>query len=852
MTTIRVLALALAFSSLALTESQLEITGVVADPSGAAIVGAEVVLTPPAGAEPRRATTGDTGRFRFPDLAPGRYELRMEVAGFKPVTLPVKVGTRSPASLRVTLALADLREKVAVEGGATQVSAEAGDNLDSVRLDRQAIKGLPILGNDVIGAAAELLNSSALGTGGASIVVDGMETSEKGVTASAIQEVRINQDPYSAEFSRPGRGRIEVITKPGTKEFHGEFNFLFRDSFFEARNAFSAARPNEQRRIFEGNLTGPIGKSGRTSFVISANHEAEDLESVVYAITPAGEVRTNFPQPQGQDEWNARITRQIGKAHTLAFRYEFENESARGRGVGGFTLPEAASDFKNRTHHLYFNYRGILTHNLVNEFSLRGGRHNELTTSRLRGVPAIVVLDAFTGGGAQADRRSTENHVQFTDTLLWTHGKHLLKFGLNVPDWSRRGSNDHSQTDGVFTFSSLEDYARGTPFSYVVQRGDGYLALWQKEVSLFVQDNFKLRPNLSLSFGLRYDWQNHLADHNNFAPRFSVAWSPLRSRKTVLRGGAGFFYDRTGERAIGDTLRFDGHHLQRILIENPGYPNPLAPGQTLSTEPATVVRFAPGLRSPYLFQYSFGAERQLAKKLVATANYTRVRGVKSFRSRDVNAPPPPLYAARPDPAVGTLRQIESAGRLASQSFEAALRGTMGRYFQGFVQYTTGSAWNNTGGINALPANSYDLRGEWSHAPFDMRHRFTVLGSLRPEKLFNLGVRVDVSSGAPYTLTTGRDDNHDGLAYDRPPGVPRNSLRRPPTAVLDLRWSREFPLQGGKKKDDAPSLEVTLDAFNALNHVNVSSVVGNMSSPLFGQPVAARPPRRAQLSLAVKF
>jgi hypothetical protein len=829
----------------------LDVGGTVQDPSGASVAGAKITLRPDSGGEARPASTDVTGRFRFAAVGPGQYELSAETPGFKPALVKLRVGTRSPAPIRIVLSLADLRERVTVNGGAGQLSTETSENLDTVRLDRTALSGLPILGNDIVGAASALLDSSALGAGGVSMVVDGMETSEKGVTASAIQEVRINQNPYSAEYARPGRGRLEVITKPGTKEYHGDVNFLFRDSIFDARNAFAASRPNEQRRIFEGNLTGPMGKSGKGSFVISGNHENENLESLVYALTPRGEVRSNFPQPQRQDEWNGKLTRQIGKRHTIAVRYEFQDEGKRGENVGGFSLPETAADFTERQHHLYFNYRGALTSRLVSEFALRGGRHDGGTVSRLEGVPSIVVMDAFTAGGAQANQRSTENHVQFTGTTLYTRGKHLLKFGISVPDFSRRGSNDRSNTDGTFTFSSLADHARGAPFSYSVQRGDGYLVLWQKEFGLFFQDDFKLRPNLSLALGLRYDWQNYLADHNNFAPRLSIAWSPGRNRKTVIRGGAGVFYDRTGERAIGDTLRFDGSHLRRMLVENPGYPDPLPPGASLTAQPAGIVRFARDLREPYLTQYSAGVERQLDKSLTLTATYTGILGVKMFRSRDVNAPPPPLYTGRPDPAIGVLRQMESAGRLASRSLEVGLRGSITRHFKGIAQYTGGRAWNNTGGINALPANSYNLTREWSPAPFDMRHRFTLMGVLRPEKLLHLGLRLGWNTGTPYSLTTGRDDNRDGYASDRPAGAPRNSLRGPGAANLDLRWSREFPLTRGGK-DEGPAVSLDLDAFNALNHVNCSNMVGNLSSPFFGTAVAARPARQMQLGLEFKF
>jgi hypothetical protein len=829
----------------------LAVTGTVQDPSGGSVTGATLSLRSLSGGDTQTGQTDGAGSFRFDASAQGTYELRAESAGFKPSIVRLKLGSRAPAPMRLVLSLADLREQVTVAGRAVTVNTDAGDNMDTIRLDRKALKGLPILGNDIVGAVSELLDSSALGAGGVSLVVDGMETSEKGVTASAIQEVRINQDPYSAEYFRPGKGRIEIITKPGTREFHGDFNFQFRDSALDARNAFAAARPNEQRRIFEGNLTGPAGRGGKSSFVISANHEEENLESLVYALTPAGRVSSNFPQPQRQNELNGKYTRQIAAGHTLALRYELEDENVKGQGAGGFNLPETASDFTNRAHHVYVNYHGTLTPRLVNEFSLRAGRHDEHTTSRLRGSPSIVVLDAFTAGGAQADQRATENHVQFTDMAIYTRGKHLLKFGVSVPDWSRRGTNDHSNSDGTFYFSSLADYALGTPYSYTVQRGNGYLAFWQKELGLFMQDDVKLRANLTLAVGLRYDWQNYLGDHNNLAPRLSLAWAPDRGRKTVIRAGAGIFYDRTGEGAVSDMLRFNGAHLLSMTLENPGYPNPLGPGISLAAQPANMVRFARNLRSPYLGQYSAGVERQLDKSLTLTANFTAITGVKMFRSRDANAPAPPLYGARPDAAAGVVREIESAGRLSSRSVELGLRGSITRHFKGTVQYTAGSAWNNTGGINALPADSYDFRNEWAHAPFDMRERFTVMGVLRPDKLLNLGVRVGVDTGRPYTMTTGRDGNHDGIAADRPTGVPRNSLRGPGTSNLDVRWSKDFQVSPGKK-DEGPALGLSVDAFNVLNHVNYASMVGNVSSPFFGKPVSARPARRVQLALQFSF
>jgi outer membrane receptor protein involved in Fe transport len=228
------------------------------------------------------------------------------------------------------------------------------------------------------------------------------------------------------------------------------------------------------------------------------------------------------------------------------------------------------------------------------------------------------------------------------------------------------------------------------------------------------------------------------------------------------------------------------------------------------------------------------------------------RGFAQFRSRDINAPLPPAYSSRPNPSVGVQREIESEGRRATDSLEVTLRGNVTRFFNGMAQYRLAFAHDNTSGINYLPPNAYDLSGEWGRSDFDRRHRFELLGTINPGKLFNLGVSVSVYSGQPYTLTTGIDQFHTGTANGRPAGVSRNTLPGPSYADLDLRWSRDFIMRKSKKKDGDLKATLALDAFNVLNEVNYSSFIGNLSSPFFGQAIAAQPPRRLQLSFRLKF
>jgi hypothetical protein len=832
----------------------VEVSGVVLNTSEEVIPGASVTLRRNDASMPPTVVTSDArGLFSFSRVASGSYEIEIQKNAFKPAVIQLTIGARPPAPLRVALAIADLREEVAVEDRSGHVNTNPSENLDVVRLDRDALNNLPVLGNDVIGAVANLVDAGSTGSGGATVLVDGLETTRK-VPASMIQEVRINQNPYSAEFARPGRGRIEVITKAGATEYHGEFGFIFRDSRLDARNAFALERPAEQRRIYEGTLTGPFGQGKKTSFFFSGNREEEDLQAVVFARTPAGLVSENVATPQRQSEFSFRVNHQVSEKTTYSIRFDFTEDSSRNDGVGGFNLPEAGANSRGGEHQIFFTHRQIISPKLINELTLRAGHEYGRTHSVRPGVPRLVVQDAFTGGGGQADRRTTENHVQLNEFLSLTHGKHFVRVGLNIPDISRRGFSDEANFGGTFTFATLEDYLNNHPFLYSINQGDGHLAFWQKEFGLFAQDQIMARSNFSIALGLRYDKQNFLGDKNNFSPRLSFAYSPDKKRKTVLRGGAGIFYDRTGIGPIADKLRFNGLRLRQVNILNPGYPDPLSSGSPLAAQPSAIFRFAPDLRSPYTLQFSMGVERQLAKSLTLTANYINTHGVKLFRSRDVNAPPPP-YLQRPDPAIGVLRELESAGRSETHALELLLRGKISRFFNGTVQYTLGRAYNNTGGINARLANNYDLTGEWSRADFDERHRFNLLGAIKAGDWFNLGMTVGLTSGRPYSLTIGRDDNHDTIANDRPLGVRRNRLQGPGAATLDLRWSKEFYLKtakNGKKADEGPTVKIGLSAFNVVNRVNYKGYVGNQSSPFFGLPVAARPARRVQLNFNFSF
>ena len=828
---------------LAIPACAQSITGVVLDSSDAPVPA--ITVSVQRGKTARPAQTDANGSFRFDGLAAGDYELRVDLAGFRPARVPVRVRSGALKPLVVKLALADVRTEVNVQDESDKVNVEASDNLNAVTVQREALDTLPSLGQDYIGTLSRFLDPGVVGTDGVTLVVDGVEATKAGVSASAIQEIKINNNPYSAEFSRPGRGRIEIITKAGSEQYHGTANFIFRDQHLNARDAFAATRPPEQRRIYEGSLLGPIGSGKTTSFLVTANREENDLQAVVFAQNAVGPLREIVPAPATQTEFSAKITHQFNDKQVVFWQYTYEDRSTKNLGVGGFVLPEAGSDFKRREDQFIFNHRWIITPKLLSQFRVLLGHDSQVTES-LNASPKFVVPDSFTAGGAQADLHRTESHLAYNWIITYSAGRHTIKTGMNVPDWSRRGLSDRGNQLGTYSFSTLADYAAGRPFSLLLQQGNPRTIFWEKVLGGFVQDEWVARKNLTLSLGMRYDWQNYFHDGNNVSPRVGFAYAPGKSRNTVLRGGVGIFYDRTGPAVIWDLLRYDGFHLQRYVLSDPLYPQPPIGSGT----PTSVTRLDPAVRIPYTVQFSFGVERQLTKKTTLAAAYIGNRGVSLFRSRDANAPLGPLFGPRPNAAINVYRQIESAGRMEANSLELTLRGKISKYFSGLVQYNFGRTDNNTSGIAYFPANSNDWTGEWGRADFNRRHQANLLGTFSLSRWFNLGVALQIQSGAPYTQTTGRDDNRDGLANDRLAGVGRNTLQGPGYLGLDLRWGRDFAFT--RRKDKGPVATAAFDVFNVLNRTNYAGFTGNLSSSFYGQPVASLPARRGQVSLRFRF
>jgi len=832
------------------------ISGTLLDPTGAAIVNARVSVFPGTSNHALAdVTTDNSGSFRFHHLEPGNYVLDFQAEGFRETRINLNLTAKRQAPIRVTLQVAVLNQNITVATGESVplVSVESSENQNANSIDRNALDRVPVFDQDYITTMSRFLDDNATGTNGVTLVVNGIEANGPGVTPSAIQEVKINDNPYSARFSRPGRARLELVTKGGTPTYHGSLNFLFRDSVFDASNAFASVKPPERRQYYEGSVTGPIGHGKHTSFLLALDEDLQDQQAVIDAEAIAaaeslgfGAIAQTVANPTHHFFGSGRVFHDFSNGDQFWIGYSYEHRTVKNQNVGGTTLPSAGTDTRFLEHEINVSDLHQFSPHWLNQVRFLVGHYDNSATSISEDVQRAV-SGLFTAGGAQADSRRTEYHFDGTDFATYAGGKHQLSFGIDVPDISRRGLDDFTNRQGTYTFASSADFSAATPTTFLLQTGQGHVAFLEKVFCGFVEDNIRLKPNFSLYLGMRYYWQNYFHDDaDNFAPRVSFAYAPTAGSKTVIRGGAGVFYDRTGPSPIGELLHFNGVNLLRFIVESPHYP--VLPGE-LSSTPTSIVTLDSHSRIPYQVQYSIGVERQVTAKSTASAVYIGNRGIGSFRSIDANAPVGGSIF-RPDPALGQDRQIQSKGYLKGNALELTFRGKPSRYFAGQVQYTLSRTYNNTSGITFFPANSYNPAADWGRSDNDRLHKFDLLASSQPTRFFSFGAALSLYAGKPVNITSGADDNHDGIINDRPPGVARNTMPGPGLINLDLSLSHDFALS--KKKKEAKILSVSLNSFNVLNHPNYVTYIGTKSSPLFGLPAAAQPPRRMQLDVQFKF
>lgn len=849
------------------------VTGTVTDTTGAIIPGAYVALTTSAGKTVATATANATGGFRITPPAAGMYTLMVTRQGFQPFSEAVMAGATAPAPLTIQLGVATAVQKVTVNGdsSANLDLTNSATNGNSSVMTASELNDLPIFDNDYVSAMSSFLDQADAGTAGTGLMVDGVAASRAMVSPSAVQEIIINEDPYSAQYYWPGRGQMDIITKQAADAFHGEFNFTDRNSVMNAQQRLSPTKPGISRQIYEGDFTGPLPRLKNTMFLFSLNRKVEDESAVVNATVaptadnPSGIYNVNVPTPDRDTEFSFKVGHQISQKQNASVMYAFQDASAVNQGVGGQTLPDAGYNTETREDDLVMHDNYILSPSALNEAAVVLERRYDPITDVAEG-PQINVNGNYTGGSAQNDQVATEYEVRLNDVMTWTLGRDTLKFGFNVPHLSRRVFEDDTNRDGTYTFSptyaadgtltatAIQNEQAGNPSGYSVKQGQSRFVYHQDAVGGFIQDQIKFTPWFSLTPGVRYDWQNFLdSDLTNFSPRISFAWVWDQAHALVLRGGGGVYYDRSGNGPLLDLARYAPGKLRFYQISSRQQPLcfPASDCVNLSAQPSSITVLEPNIRRPYSLDYGLSLERRVGEQGTVSVEGHMNRGIDLYRSVDINAPLPPDYSVRPDPNVSQLREIQSEGTQIGSEMNVNYRGRFNKYFTGFAWYSWSHYGNNTNGFWFWPENQQDPDAEWGPANWQNRNHFGFYGAINPRHLLNLGLGVFAHSGSPYSIFTGDDNYGTDLFNARPAGVPRNSEIGPDYADLDVRWGYDFKIHP-KEADKSPTVGLSVASFNALNHPNGGAVDSTEGSADFGQVISYGAPRRMQLGMRMMF
>ncbi len=794
------------------------LNGVVTDPSGGVIAKAAVRLINASGAS-LDTTTNRDGFYEFKGLTPGTYTLRAVSKGFALFTQEnVQILAGQTKQLNIGLVIQMEEEKVEVSDSSAKVDIAPSNNAGMVVMqgkDLEALSDDP----DELQSELQALAGPSAGPNGGQIYIDGFTAGQLPPKAS-IREIRVNQNPFSAEYDRLGYGRIEILTKPGTDQFHGQFFMTGNSSAFNSRNPFEiipigTQPPSYDSRQFSANIGGPLA-SKKASFFF--NIERRDLNelSVVSAqiVDPTTLAITPFsaavPNPRTRTNLSPRLDYQVSTNNTLTARYQYERENEAGNGIGQFNLQSLGFNQLNTENQLQISDTQIVNAKTINETRFQFIRETSDQTPQST-APSISVQGAFNGGGNGAGvYNDTLTRYELQNYTSMSHGKHFLKFGVRLRA-SRDVNESMSNFNGSFSFGSRTDptvsgcavanppptcpqisglnaylitvqylaagntqanlqnaiaHGGGASF-YSVTSGSALADVTYFDAGPYFQDDWRLRPNVTLSYGLRLETQNNFGDHADFAPRLGLAWgiggNAKKPPKTVLRVGSGMFYDRFTYDLFLRQERRNGTTQQQFLVTNPQFYLFNTPA-TLPQSNPTKYQPNPNLRAPYTIQTGISLERQLTKFANLSVTYLTSRGVHQFFTTNLN-PADPVTGNRlngPD----NIFQYQSEGIFKQNQLIVNSSVRMGTKLSLFGYYTLSYANSDISGAGGFPSNPFDVSEDYGRASFDVRHRVFFGGTMGLPYAFRISPFLVAQSGVPFNITTGQDLYQDSIFNTR--------------------------------------------------------------------------------------
>ena len=785
--------------------------GQVTDPSGAVVANAAVAVLVSGGAT-HSATTGKTGNYEIGNLPPGKYTVTANAQGFAVfVQNDVNVAAGQVAQFNIPLDISVEQQKINVQAEGPTLDVNPANNASAIVLSGKDLEALPD-DPDELQSDLEALAGPSAGPDGGQLYIDGF-TAGQLPPKSSIREIRINQNPFSAEYDKLGYGRIEIFTKPGTDKFHGQLSIVGNSSGLNTQNPFLGDTPEEPYYsvIYMGNVGGPINK--KASFFVDVQHR--DINEIAVINTQAlnsslqpFQLTEDVPNPRTRTNLSPRIDYQLTTNNSITGRYQYYRDSEQNDGVGNTVLPEAGVNSLETEHTVQITDTQILGTKMINETRFQYLRDNNQQTpvnSPLQTLPpgfttgaSINVLGAFTGGRSSSGTETDyQDHYELQNYTSIAQGKHFVKFGgrlrvVHEVNTSAAGFN------GGFTFPSIQAYATAvqalaagaaqteganqfnldaTPSGVVPT-----VPVTVADAGLYIQDDWKVRPNLTLSGGLRFETQNAIHDHADWGPRISFAWGlgggGKNAPKTVLRGGFGLFYTRFSQSLVLNADRLNGVTQQQYAASCPSsQPPPCSninffpfvptasnlPTQTLSP----IYQISPELHAPYIMQTAFSMERQITKIANLTLTYLNARGVHQLMSLVDNAPQPdpPVYpfSGLQNPvfqytSAGVFRQNQL---IANFNIRAGSKVSLfGYYSLNYANSDPIGSTNNGSFSNNFPSDQNDVKLDYGRASFATRDRVFFGGTIGLPYAFRLSPFMIFNSGTPYNVTVGQDLAND--------------------------------------------------------------------------------------------
>ena len=778
------------------------IHGQVTDPSGAVIPNATVVAFSSSGKVAAKTTSNGVGAYAIHGLAPGTYSVTAAANGFAAFSVPgIVVAAGQMKTVNASLQIQMQQQQLEVQSEANTVNTSPESNANAIVMKGTDLNALSDDPDEMQNELAALAGPAA-GPNGGQIYIDGF-TGGQLPPKSSIREIRVNQNPFSAEYDRLGYGRIEIFTKPGTGAVHGNIHANGNESAFNSQNPLLAGKvkPSYYMWHVHGSVGGPITKT--SSFFASAFTRQRLNENVVAALDPASITPANpngapineaFDNPTSRLDIDSRVDLQLASAHTLTLRDTYNRAvSTNSLGENGLTLPQHATNSNNQENAVQVSDSWVLNKNLVDDIRFQYRRIRD-ASSAVSNLPSYTVQEQFSDGGNPTQTvQDHQNDLELQSYFSGVLGAHSLNFGARLrayPDvnYTTSGSN------GAYTFSTTASFIgcnQRTPGSapppncapqqYTYTKINNPVARATLfDAALFYQDDWKVHPGFTFSYGVRWETQNRIGDKSDWAPRVSLAYDLGRGAgkqsKTVLRAGYGWFYQRfTVPNGFGASSPYlttaiheNGINEQQFIqtsgiVFNPYATTPISTTGSGRNAP-TFYSIAPNFHAANDMEGAIGLDRQITKSVTGNVTYIYSQGVHQFLTDNLSAAAEfPLSSAirnrypatAPTPPSTNNLQFQSSGFYREHQVMATVRAPY-RRFSFVTNYTYSNAHGDTSGVGSVPSVSSDPGLDYGRTSFDIRNRFMLFGNVDLPWKVSLSPMLVAHSGTPFNITTGTD------------------------------------------------------------------------------------------------